>query len=133
LDLGADDYLAKPFGMMEMISRVKAVLRRTESPAPFRVLRNGSLEMNVDEHTVSIDGNIIPLTLKEYELLYLFLTNPGRVYTRENLLSLVWNDDYLGETRTVDVHIGTLRSKLGECAGLIETVRGVGYKLGGKR
>ena len=133
LDLGADDYLAKPFGMMEMISRVRAVLRRTESPAPFRVLRNGSLEMNVDEHTVSIDGNIIPLTLKEYELLYLFLTNPGRVYTREKLLSRVWNDDYLGETRTVDVHIGTLRSKLGECAGLIETVRGVGYKLGGKR
>ena len=133
LDLGADDYLAKPFGMMEMISRVRAVLRRTEPPASFRVLRNGSLEMNMDEHTVSIDGNIIPLTLKEYELLYLFLTNPGRVYTRENLLSLVWNDDYLGETRTVDVHIGTLRSKLGACAGLIETVRGVGYKLGGKR
>ena len=127
------DFKTTTLGIEFGSTRVKAVLRRTESPVPFRVLRNGSLEMNVDEHTVSIDGNIIPLTLKEYELLYLFLTNPGRVYTRENLLSLVWNDDYLGETRTVDVHIGTLRSKLGECAGLIETVRGVGYKLGGKR
>ena len=80
-----------------------------------------------------VEGNIVPLTLKEYDLLYLFLTNPGRVFTRDNLLSIVWNDGYIGETRTVDVHIGTLRSKLGVCAGLIETVRGVGYKLGGKK
>lgn len=133
LDLGADDYLAKPFGMMEMISRVKAVLRRTETLTASRVLRNGALEMNLDEHAVYADGNSVPLTLKEYDLLYLFLTNPGRVFSRDNLLSLVWNDDYVGETRTVDVHIGTLRSKLGVCAGLIETVRGVGYKIGGKK
>ena len=133
LDLGADDYLAKPFGMMEMISRVKAVLRRTEALKPIGTLRKGLLEMNVDEHAVYVDGNAIPLTLKEYDLLYLFLTNPGRTFSRENLLTLVWNDNYLGETRTVDVHIGTLRSKLGICAGLIETVRGVGYKLGGQK
>lgn len=133
LDLGADDYLAKPFGMMEMISRVKAVLRRTEAPKDPRVLRNGSLEMNLDAHAVYADGRCVPLTLKEYDLLYLFLTNPGRVFSRDNLLSLVWNEDYVGETRTVDVHIGTLRSKLGACAGLIETVRGVGYRMGGKK
>lgn len=133
LDLGADDYLAKPFGMMEMISRVKAVLRRTEAPASARVLRNGALEMVLDEHAVYVDGSSVPLTLKEYDLLYLFLTNSGRVFSRDNLLALVWNNDYVGETRTVDVHIGTLRSKLGVCAELIETVRGVGYKMGGKK
>ena len=134
LDLGADDYLAKPFGMMEMISRVKAVLRRTEAQKPSGVLRKGMLEMDMDEHVVYINGNIAPLTLKEYELLSLFLNNPGKTFTRDNILSLVWNNNfYEGETRTVDVHIGTLRSKLGVCAGLIETVRGVGYKLGGKK
>ena len=133
LDLGADDYLAKPFGMMEMVSRVKAVLRRTEIQKPFGVINNGLLQMDLGDHTVYVEGNIVPLTLKEYDLLYLFLTNPGRVFTRDNLLSIVWNDGYIGETRTVDVHIGTLRSKLGVCAGLIETVRGVGYRLGGKK
>ena len=132
LDSGADDYLAKPFGMMEMVSRIKAVLRRAGNHQDL-ILSCGMISMDESKHTVTVDGKPVLLTLKEYELLYLFLTNPGRVYTRENLLSLVWNDDYLGETRTVDVHIGTLRSKLGECAGLIETVRGVGYKLGGKR
>ncbi len=133
LDLGADDYLAKPFGMMEMISRVKAVLRRIGAQDTSRVLQKDLLKMDLDEHTVYVDNAIIPLTLKEYDLLYLFLTNPGRVFSRENILSLVWKDDYIGETRTVDVHIGTLRSKLGVCAGLIETVRGVGYKLGAKK
>ena len=130
LDLGADDYLAKPFGMMEMISRVKAVLRRTEERKPSGILRKGGLEMNLEEHVVYVDGVVVPLTLKEYDLLYLFLTNPGRTFTRDDLLTFVWNDYFVGETRTVDVHIGTLRSKLGACAGLIETVRGVGYKLG---
>ncbi len=133
LDLGADDYLAKPFGMMEMISRVRAVLRRTEARGPSATLKRGRLEVDTDAHTVRADGRSVPLTLKEYELLCLFLKNPGKVFTRDRLLSAVWGDDYTGETRTVDVHIGTLRSKLGVCADLIGTVRGVGYKLGGKK
>jgi two-component system alkaline phosphatase synthesis response regulator PhoP len=129
LDLGADDYLAKPFGMMEMVSRVKAVLRRTMPKKEMSVLKVGGLELNTIEHTVSTNGMRIVLTLKEYELLYKFMDNLGRVFTREQLLQSVWGSDYVGETRTVDVHIGTLRSKLGECGDYIETVRGVGYRM----
>lgn len=129
LDLGADDYLTKPFGMMEMVSRIKAVLRRTEAKNEDRILRIGEIEMNLREHTVSIHGDRIQLTLKEFELLRLFLENIGRVFTREQLLSKIWDSDFAGETRTVDVHIGTLRTKLGSAGAYIETVRGVGYRL----
>ena len=130
LDLGADDYLAKPFGMMEMASRVRAVLRRSGRAAEKQqLIRVGGLEMNLGEHIVTADGIHVQLTLKEFELLHTFMTNPGRAFTREQLLSSVWSEDFLGETRTVDVHVGTLRQKLGACGKYIRTVRGVGYKL----
>ena len=129
LDLGADDYLAKPFGMMEMISRVRAVLRRSRPKEEKKILRTGCLEMNPGEHRVFVKGERISLTLKEYELLRLFMENMGRVFTREQLLQQVWGASYMGETRTVDVHIGTLRSRLGDCGEYIETVRGVGYRM----
>lgn len=130
LDLGADDYLAKPFGMMEMASRVRAVLRRSGRAAEKpQLIRVGSLEMDLNEHSVTADGIRVQLTLKEFELLHTFMTNPGRAFTRERLLSSVWCEDFLGETRTVDVHVGTLRQKLGGCGKYIRTVRGVGYKL----
>lgn len=132
LDLGADDYLAKPFGMMEMVSRIKAVLRRTKKLPDSNILRIGNLELNSDEHTVFADGARVELTLKEYELLNLFMHNPARVFTREQLLTQIWSSDYVGETRTVDVHIGTLRTKLGACGEYLETVRGVGYRIKGK-
>lgn len=131
LDLGADDYLAKPFGMMEMISRVKAVLRRT-SPKEEKMLKIGNLELNLEMYIVLVSNERIQLTLKEYKLLYIFMENPGRVFTRDQLLEMIWGIDYIGETRTVDVHIGTLRTKLGECGSYIETVRGVGYRMEGK-
>ncbi len=130
LDLGADDYLAKPFGMMEMLSRVKAVLRRTAPKEGASLLRIGSLELNIDTHTVYLNQNLeIELTLKEFELLSLFMRHPGIVYTRDVLLSKIWDSDYLGGTRTVDVHVGNLRTKLGDYGNLIKTVRGVGYKM----
>lgn len=128
LDLGADDYLAKPFGMMEMVSRVKSVLRRSILKATI-VMRCGNVELSVEKHSVKVDGKEIVLTLKEYDLLHLFLKNQGYVLTRDQLLENVWGQDYIGETRTVDVHIGTLRTKLGEAGDLIETVRGVGYRM----
>lgn len=129
LDLGADDYLAKPFGMMEMVSRIKAVLRRTAPKETAKILRVGSLELNVGKHTVTVDGERVQLTLKEYELLLKFMDNLGLVFTRKQLLSDLWGADFIGETRTVDVHIGTLRTKLGVCGEYIETVRGVGYRM----
>lgn len=130
LDLGADDYLAKPFGMMEMASRVRAVLRRSGRAAEKQqLIRVGGLEMNLGEHIVTADGIRIQLTLKEFELLRTFMTSPGRAFTREQLLTSVWSEYFLGETRTVDVHVGTLRQKLGACGKYIRTVRGVGYKL----
>lgn len=132
LDLGADDYLAKPFGMMEMVARVKAVLRRTIANDQAIVLRVGKLELNMGSHIVLAEGERIELTLKEYEMLRLFMKNPGRVFTRDQLLSQVWDSDYAGETRTVDVHVGTLRTKLGDCGEYIETVRGVGYRMEAK-
>ncbi|MCF0135501.1 MAG: response regulator transcription factor [Lachnospiraceae bacterium] len=129
LDLGADDYLVKPFGMMEMVSRVKAVLRRCAPVSAGRLLRAGNLVVNLDEHSVLAEGQPVSLTLKEYDLLVLFLQNPGMVFSREQLMSRVWDTDYLGETRTVDMHIRTLRQKLGACSDCIETVRGVGYRM----
>lgn len=129
LDTGADDYLAKPFGMMEMVSRVKAVLRRSAPQSTAKLLKVGNLEMNESEHTVFSCGERVTLTLKEYDLLHLFMEHPGRAFTRDSLLQLIWGSDYVGETRTVDVHIGTLRTKLGACGAYIETVRGVGYRM----
>ncbi len=132
LDAGADDYLAKPFGMMEMISRVKAVLRRTERGEKAAVLNIGMIVLNSAAHTVTANGVEVRLTLKEFELLRLFMENPGIVFTRENLLQSIWGEDFLVETRTVDVHIATLRTKLGGCGDYIETVRGVGYRMGAR-
>ena len=129
LDMGADDYLVKPFGIMEMVSRVKAVLRRCRRSSSSNLLKLGGLVLNPDEHTVTIDGERVMLTYKEYELLHLFLSQPGIAFTREQLLASVWNTEYLGETRTVDMHIRTLRQKLGSYGSLIETVRNVGYRL----
>lgn len=129
LDSGADDYLAKPFGMMEMVSRVKAVLRRTSPKENTATLINGPIMADRAKHTVMSGKSAVSLTLKEYELLCLFLENPGIVFTREQLLASVWGTDSAIETRTVDVHIGTLRTKLGNNGKYIETVRGVGYKM----
>lgn len=129
LDLGADDYLVKPFGMMEMVSRIKAVLRRSTPQTNAKVLSLGSLSVNPTEHTVMVQNSRIELTLKEYTLLCLLLENPGRVFTRDQLLTSIWGLEYDGETRTVDVHIRTLRQKLGDAGKMIETVRGVGYRL----
>ena len=128
LDSGADDYLAKPFGMLEMVSRIKAVLRRT-SPKQPSILVCGDISLDESKHTVTVFDRPVLLTLKEYELLKLFMENPGRVFTRDILLAGVWGQDFIGETRTVDVHIGTLRTKLAEAGDLIHTVRGVGYKM----
>ena len=133
LDLGADDYLVKPFGMMEMLSRVRAVLRRSGKSSQTSVLRQDAIELQEGSHRVYSGGQEVTLTLKEYELLHLFMKHPGRVYTREELLRQVWEEDFAGETRTVDVHIGTLRSKLGKAGQQIETVRGVGYRMGASR
>ena len=130
LDLGADDYLAKPFGMMEMVSRVRAVLRRSGRGS--RVLKAGLLELDQECHTVFANGKGIELTLRRYQLLKLFMKNTGRVFSRDKLLKEIWDSDFVGETRTVDVHIGTLRTKLGELGGYIETVRGVGYRMEAK-
>ena len=129
LDLGADDYLVKPFGIMEMVSRVKAVLRRCKLVKETKLLKMDGLVLNPEEHTVTVNGERVVLTYKEYELLHLFLSQPGIAFTREQLLSSVWNAEYLGETRTVDMHIRTLRQKLGEYGNMIETVRNVGYRL----
>lgn len=131
LDLGADDYLVKPFGMMEMIARVKAVLRRShhDISEQEQILRVAELELNMSQHMVLVKGKRIELTLKEYEILRLLMKNLGRAFTRDQILEQIWGVDYMGETRTVDVHIGTLRTKLGTCGEYIETVRGVGYRL----
>ena len=127
LDLGADYYLTKPFGVMELVSCVKAVLRRCARPS--HVLHLSGLALDQDAHTVSCDGQRVPLTYKEYELLRLFLSHPGMAFTRDQLMAQVWGTDYYGETRTVDMHIRTLRQKLGPYGGLIQTVRNVGYRL----
>lgn len=130
LDSGADDYITKPFGMMELVSRVKAVLRRTEGKK-IRELSAGGIFLNVNRHTVTVNGVPVTLTLKEFELLRCMMEHRSFVFTRERLLEDIWGYDFDGETRTVDVHVRTLRQKLGECGDLIETVRGVGYRIGG--
>ena len=127
LDLGADDYLTKPFGVMELVSRVKAVLRRCR-PQPAAVLRCGGLVVDEQEHTVTADGVRVVLTYKEYQLLRLFLSHPGTAFTRDQLMEQVWGMDFYGESRTVDMHIRTLRQKIGPYGGCIETVRSVGYR-----
>ena len=129
LDSGADDYLAKPFGMMEMVSRIRAVLRRAAPASAPSQLCLGQLRMDPAAHTVYAGDTRVELTLKEFELLKLFLEHPGQVFTRDQLLERIWSTDYVGETRTVDVHIGTLRTKLGACGEYIRTVRGVGYRM----
>ena len=129
LDLGADYYLAKPFGVMELVSCVKAVLRRCQPKRIDHLLKTGNLIVNLDEHTVTANGERILLTFKEFEILRLFLSHPGMVYTRDQLFNDIWGADYVSETRTVDMHIRTLRVKLGDYGKMIETVRGVGYRL----
>ena len=128
LDQGADDYLVKPFSILEMISRVKAVLRRSPPPAPLQY-RVGSLELDTKSHTVTAMGERITLTLKEFQLLQALISQPDTVLRREQLYSLVWGSDFIGESRTVDMHIRTLRQKLGAYGELIQTVRGIGYIL----
>lgn len=133
LDTGADDYLVKPFGVMEMVSHVKAVLRRcAPKSVETNTLKAGNIELNIKEHTVTANSQKVALTLKEFDLLRLLMENPGQVFSRESLLSNVWGLDYLGESRTVDMHIKTLRQKLSDQGSLIETVIGVGYKLESK-
>lgn len=127
LDSGADDYIAKPFGTMELISRIKALLRRTAAADVEYTV--GKLYVNKTKHIVTVDGKETELTLKEFELLCLLLKNRGAVLTRDQLLNDIWGYDYDGENRTVDVHIRSLRSKLGESGDIIGTVRGVGYKI----
>ena len=129
LDMGADDYLTKPFGMMELVSRVKAVLRRTQPKQEDGLLRMGDLTVSLREHKVFLAGEKIQLTAKEFDLLKLFLSQPGTVFTREQLRQKVWNAENSSETRTVDMHIRTLRQKLGGYGRMIETVRGVGYRM----
>ena len=129
LDLGADYYLAKPFGVMELVSCVKAVLRRCRPAGVPRVLRAGTLALDTESRTVTADGARVELTRKEFELLQLLLANPNTVFTREQLMERVWGTDFCGESRTVDMHVRTLRQKLGAAGALIATVRGVGYRL----
>ena len=129
LDTGADDYLVKPFGMMEMVSRIKAVLRRCEPAQKVQIITVGSITLNDNEHIVTVNDEKVTLTLKEFEILKLFMKSTGTVFSREQLLSKVWGVDYLGESRTVDMHIKTLRKKLGAAGQQIETVIGVGYKM----
>ena len=129
LDLGADYYLTKPFGVMELVSCVKAVLRRCAPQRSPQLLTAGVLTLDPERHTVTAGGTRVELTLKEFELLRLLLQHPGVAFTREKLMERVWGTDYCGETRTVDMHVRTLRQKLGVCGEMIETVRGVGYRL----
>jgi len=129
LDNGADDYLPKPFGMMELFSRIRAVLRRSKQEPKSRDYQAGRLQVRASQRKVLVDGAEVSLTLKEFELLCLLLEHPGEVLSRGKIQDRVWGMEYLGETRTVDVHIRTLRQKLGDCGEYIETVRGVGYRF----
>lgn len=129
LDLGADYYLVKPFGVMELVSCVKAVLRRCRPDKAAHMLRSGGLVVDLNAHTVTVDGARVALTYKEFELLRLFLSHPGMAFTRDQLFQEVWGMDFCGETRTVDMHIRTLRQKLGPYGRRIETVRNVGYRM----
>lgn len=131
LDCGADDYVTKPFGMMELVSRIKALLRRAKPEPEPQCLCCGSLLLDLRGHTLRNNDIPVELTFKEFELLRLLLQNRGAVLTRDLLLQTIWGYDFDGETRTVDVHVRTLRAKLGAAGEMIETVRGVGYKIGG--
>ena len=136
LDCGADDYIAKPFGMLEMVARIKAVLRRCEGrelPPANQVIQRDNLTVNPLEHKVKVGEEDVVLTLKEFEMLKKFLLHPGIVFSRDKLLNDIWGYEFTGETRTVDVHIRTLRQKLGSAGDLIETIRGVGYRMAAKK
>lgn len=130
LDSGADDYITKPFGMMELLSRIRAVLRRTDGTGEATLLTCGAVKLDAKAHCVTSGGLQVELTLKEFDLLHLLMKSAGQVLCRELLLENIWGYEYYGETRTVDVHIRTLRTKLGEGGDIIETVRGVGYRIG---
>ncbi len=131
LDGGADDYMTKPFGMMEFLSRIRALLRRVDKEDHAKVYSIENLSVCPAKHIVKVDGREVKLTLKEYELLYLLVENQGIVFNRDQLLSKIWGYDFDGENRTVDVHVRNLRQKMGSAGNLVQTVRGVGYKLGG--
>ena len=130
--MGADDYIAKPFGMSELVARVRARLRRSTTRRDPNLYIAGKLRLDKLAHSVTVDGAEVQLTLKEYELLRFLMENQGVAFSREQLLDHIWDYGYAGGTRTVDVHIQTLRAKLGECGGMIETVRGIGYRFGGR-
>ena len=130
LDSGADDYMTKPFSMLELVSRIRALLRRTSKPKEPEEITVGNLSVNPEKHIVTANGKNVVLTYKEYHLLLLLMNNKGVVFSREKLLNKIWGYEFDGENRTVDVHIRTLRTKLGECGDMIETVRGFGYKIG---
>ena len=132
LDGGADDYVTKPFGTMELMARVKALLRRAEPVPDGKEYSIGPLLLNPDKHIIRVDGQDVALTLKEFQLLCYLIRNKGNVMTRDQILQEIWGYEFDGENRTVDVHIITLRSKLGRAGDLIETVRGIGYRIGGK-
>lgn len=128
LDMGADDYVPKPFGVMELISRVRAVLRRTTTKSQENILVCGNVAIMPSRHRVDVNGVTVDLTLKEYNLLHLLISNKGQVFSRKQLMDKVWGDSYVGESRTIDMHIKTLRQKLESGGDIIKTVRGVGYK-----
>ncbi|MDD6644980.1 MAG: response regulator transcription factor [Oscillospiraceae bacterium] len=130
LDSGADDYMTKPFSMLELVSRIRALLRRTSKPKEPDVITIGNLSVNPEKHIVTANGKNVVLTYKEYHLLLLLMQNKGVVFSREKLLNKIWGYEFDGENRTVDVHIRSLRTKLGECGNMIETIRGFGYKIG---
>lgn len=131
LDMGADDYVEKPFGVMELISRVKAVLRRSARPNENKKLSLGDISIDYEKYLVTVSGKEVSLTHKEFELLYYLMKNQGIVLSREKIMNQVWGFDFEGESRTIDVHIRTLRLKLGDAGKYIQTIRNVGYKIGG--
>ncbi len=131
LDSGADDYITKPFSMLELVSRIKALLRRTQDSKNNNILIFNKLKLDDDSHIVSIDNKKLDLSLKEYKILKLLLSKQGKVFTRNEILNSVWEYEFIGETRTLDVHIRSLRAKLDEFESYIKTVRGVGYMIGG--
>lgn len=128
LDMGADDYVPKPFGIMELLSRVRAVLRRSKPKVDLDIITCGNIVVYSSQHRVEVDGKPVDLTLKEYNLLHLLISNVGQVFTRKQLMDKVWDESYVGESRTIDMHVKTLRQKLESGGDIIKTIRGVGYK-----